>query len=217
MKTVRNKPSWRTPIALSVVIIALVFAIVLSIPHLNLQIMKGVSEVDAAIISSLIGGTTGLAGILISGFIGLTIIRRDKFESDDAEFRAVCAALSAELSDNSSVFSYRMKSLIARQKLKEKTYEIDFEQMPVFCTFVYQASVDRIGLLGPDFAREVVALYGRTMVWSAFKKKTCNKAELTRYADRAEGLSALCSALASELLKASELGIQHNYEGVMGT
>lgn len=203
----RRKPTWRVPVAISVVCIAVIVLAVIIIPHLSNGITLGLSEADAAVLGSLIGGVSGIAGIVISGFIGITIIRRDKFESDDAEFRSICAALSAELADISSVFRVRSKEIGSQEVNEDGIIEVDFETMPRFCTFVYEALTDRIGLLGPKLTRQVVLMYGRTLVWAKYSHLEYNEKTVDWSIRRHKQLSEMTSKLSKTLESASETGI----------
>ena len=122
---------------------------------------------------------------MISGILGLTIVRRDRYDAEASEFRALCAAIGGELSDASGIFKVWAYEFDRLKTVSEKgAVLINTSEFPLFSTHVYVASCDRLGLLGPELARDIVLLYGRIMVWAGDQKKTYELSEIKWSAER---------------------------------
>lgn len=207
----RDKPNWTLPIALAIVGIALLLLVILVASNTTQPLFGGISENDATLISSVVAALAGMLGIAISGAVGLTLVRRDRYDAELTEYQVLCAALGAELEDISGMFADRairfQEELDNLKKSGEATVEIDMTQLPTFSTHVYVSSSDRVGLLGTELVAQVVALYGRTFVWAKYEKRSYSAESLKWTVDRVSELSALTKSLSKALHAESQKSV----------
>lgn len=206
-----KKPSLAIPIALTVIGVGVLFLILIVAPYLSHSLFGSISGEHATLVGSLIGAFAGIVGIVISGILGLTIVRRDRYDAEESEFRALCAAIGGELSDASGIFKVWAYEFDRLKTVSEKgAVLINTSEFPLFSTHVYVASCDRLGLLGPELARDIVLLYGRIMVWAGDQKKTYELSEIKWSAERLANLSSMTEDLSNRLYSAAGFNNKNN-------
>lgn len=153
-----------------------------------------IDEGTGSVVGGVAAGVFGLFGVTISALFGLQLIRRDRRDDIQTQTKSLAAALSAEMADLSEVLNARKREI-------EKSNDDLVRDQDLFhlSTKVYEANLDRLGLLGPELSQAVVSTYGRVLVWKHSSKVRQGTSEREGASERQGQIANMMDQVAIEL------------------